>query len=113
MRKENHILNTTMKKKRIYICWYHYVEYAYGISPDDFFRKIWVKKLDWITIIDKWKAPWIYIANLSPAVIAHEAFHAVFHVANNVWINLSRDSEEWYAHSIDKIVSEIMKIHKL
>lgn len=101
-----------IKKIKIQICWEHYVEYAYGVNKKEFESIIWRSIWDWVTIKQKWKAPWIYIATLEPHIIAHEAFHAVCHTADNVWINLSSDSEEWYAHSIDKIVNTIIKLHK-
>lgn len=103
-----------MKQKRIYICWEHYVNYAYWISKEDFEKltNISFGKAYWVTIRNKGKAAWIYLTDYTPETIAHEAFHAVYHTANNVWIKLSLDSEEWFAHSIDKVVKEIVKINQ-
>ncbi len=103
-----------MKSKKIYICWFHYVNYAYWISKEDFEKLTNItlsKNCSWVTIRNKWQAAWIYLIDTTPETIAHEAFHAVCHTANNVWIKLSSDSEEWFAHSIDKIVYEILKIN--
>ena len=100
-----------MKKKLINILWSLWnVEYVYDIAPDKFYKMIWVPtNLLWITIRNKWQRAWIYIADFTPETIAHEAFHAVYHTADLFWIKLWPDSEEWFAHSIDKIVSTIIK----
>jgi len=101
-----------MKRKKIYICWYFFVELIYDVSREKFEELSWHKIWEWWVVKQKWKCPIIFIHNPEPHIVAHEAFHAVCQVAEVVWIKLSSDSEEWYAHSIDKIVKEILNILK-